>query len=412
MKKLFITLCVLLFTAGAAYAGPGVEMWGQFEVEGIYYDNYFLAPNNTVTWSDYDMELELWLKLIASETTYVTTRFNMLDNVWANQKNGIEADIDLDRSANDDNIAVQRAFLTHLFSNGTKLDVGLMEGDRWGTAFGESEVGRYRIQATHDTPAGTVQAYIQKDVEWGNQGNDDDEDDDADSYGIGLETTIGCMNVMPQIVYSNNSNYVLDQDNDGRKTYQFIVAVTGGKDMLEFEAELAFQNVDYSGIARDDANLYGVYGNLWANLDANKIGLLFAYGNYDNDAMEGFDFGDDLDVTLLLDEAVPVLLNNQDLSGFGDMYAGLTGVVLVQIYGDIAISDKLNVLPSLTYLADNMDGVDATAFEVNLSADYKITDMLTYSAGIAYSKIDAEIGAIDLDDIDSLMVLHRLVLDF
>lgn len=428
MKKLMIVLGVLLFAAGSAVAGANVELWGNMEVEGNYYDNYYLAPNNTITWSDYEMEIELWLKLLASENTFVTTRFNMLDDIWA-QGQGREVDIDLDRSGNDDNIAVERGFLTHIFSNGTKLEAGLMDSDTWGTRFGDNLAGNYRIQATHETAAGTLIGFVQKDRENGSDQtfNNESEDDDSDQIGVGLKTTLGAINFMPQIVYAVDSNLVQDDDNDGRKTTTFTVAVSGGKDNLGFEGEFTYQNVDYSGYTVgltpvDDANLFGVYANVWANMDANKIGLIFAYANYDDEAGQGFDMGDDFDVTILLDEAVPYLFANApfNVNLNPTFYGGLSGLTLAQVYANVAINNRITVMPSLTYFASSDDltvglngpDVDANAYELNVGADYKITDMLTYSAAVAFAKIDAEVGGADIDDIDALRFLHKLSLDF
>ena len=423
MKKLIVVLCVLLFATGSAFAGSNVDVWGSMEIEGNYYDNYYLAPNDAITWSDYEMEIELWLKLIASENTSVTTRFNMLDNVWANG-NRREVDIDLDRGRNDNNIAVERGFLTHLFSNGTKLEAGLMDSDTWGTSFGDSLAGNYRIQVVHDTPAGSVVGFVQKDRENGsNQAADDFEEDDSDQYGIGLKTTLGSINFMPQVVYAVDSNFIGDQDNDGRKITTFTIAVSGGKDNLGFEGECSYQISDYSGLPLSDANTFGVYADLFANLDANRIGLIFAYSSWDEEAGEGFDMGDDFDVTILLDEAVPYMMNgggrpNPNLNP--NAYGGLAGLTLAQVYASIAINNKITVMPSLTYFASSDDlntgpgglDVDANAYELNIAADYKITDMLTYSAAVAFAKIDAEVGGADIDDIDALRFLHKLSLDF
>lgn len=423
MKKFSIILCILLIAAGSAFAGSNVEVWGNMEVGGNYYDNYYLSPNDAITFSDYDMEIELWLKLLASENTFVTTRFNMLDNAWANGTRN-EVDIDLDSSRNDNNIAVERGFLTHIFQNGTKLEAGLMDSDAWGTRFGDNLAGNYRIQGTHETPAGTLAGFIQKDRENGTDQavNNESEDDDADQYGIGLKSAVGTVNVMPQVVYANDSNLVADQDNDGKKTTTFTLALSGGKDILAFEGEASYQIVDYSGAGLpDDANVFGIYANMWANLDANKIGLIFAYSSWDDNAEEGFDMGDDFDITILLDEAIPYLYNGGGRGNVNlepNFYGGLAGMTLAQVYAKMAINNKINVMPSLTYFATSDDltvgatKIDANAYELNLAADYKITDMLTYTAAVAFAKIDAEVGGVNVDDIDALKFLHKLSLDF
>jgi hypothetical protein len=237
--------------------------------------------------------------------------------------------------------------------------------------------------------------------------------DDVNSYGVSLKTALGFVNVMPRLVFSTDRSLTWNQDDDARKTSEFTLALDGEKDFLEFEGEFDYQNVDYSGIAgpKDVGNL-DVYGNIWANLDAGKIGLLFAYGARDDNDEGRFSFGDDLDGAIFLGQTVPTFHSSGVLKPSGLLHHGIAGVTLAQVYARMAIGDKLHVKPSLTYFADKLKKFSADEYEVNLSAGYKITDMMTYEAAIAFSKIDAKADRIDADNIDGMSFFQKFVLDF
>mmetsp|Transcript_28815 Transcript_28815/g.13340 ORF Transcript_28815/g.13340 Transcript_28815/m.13340 type:complete len:106 (+) Transcript_28815:225-542(+) len=101
-------------------------------------------------------------------------------------------------------------------------------------------------------------------------------------------------------------------------------------------------------------------------------------------------------------------------------------MTVFQLYGEMVVSEQLTAGASFTYMTSNWETgdslrkpddpnsilaakfKDATAYEVDATLDYKITDALTYSAGIGIANID-----MDIDDIDQCMrAYHKLVFIF
>ncbi|MFO7965187.1 MAG: hypothetical protein R6U50_14785 [Desulfobacterales bacterium] len=169
----------------------------------------------------------------------------------------------------------------------------------------------------------------------------------------------------------------------------------------------------------DDGNTSGVYADVWASLDANKFGIVLARGNWNKKAGNGL--GEETDFTLLFPNAVPFLLSNYGAATqYPEMADRPNDLTMAQIYARLAVSNKINLIPSLTYFSSNENytsslggpSAGANAYELNLAADYKISDMLTYTAAVAFAKIDVNIGGVDLDEIDSLKWVHKLSLDF
>jgi hypothetical protein len=237
--------------------------------------------------------------------------------------------------------------------------------------------------------------------------------DDFNSYGIRLKSALGFVNIMPQIVFSTDESLVLNQHSDTRKTSEFTLAIDGEKNFLKFEGEFDYQNVDYSGIVgQKSVDTFDIYGNLYANLDGGKIGVLFAYGSRNDNDEARFNFGDDFDGAIFLGETIPAFHASDILKPSGSPYQGIAGVTLAQVYAKLSIGDNLQVKPSLTYFAGNLKNISADSYEVNLSAGYKITDMMTYKAAVAFSKIDAKTDHADDDDIDGMSFLQKFVLDF
>ena len=237
--------------------------------------------------------------------------------------------------------------------------------------------------------------------------------DDFNSYGIRLKSALGFVNIMPQIVFSTDQSLALNHHSDTRRTSEFTLGIDGEKNFLKFEGEFDYQNVDYSGIVgQKSVDTFDIYGNLYANLDGAKIGVLFAYGSRNDNDEAGFNFGDDFDGAIFLGETVSAFHASDILKPSGSPHHGIAGVTLAQVYAKLAIGDNLQVKPSLTYFADNLKNISADSYEVNLSAGYKITDMMTYKAAVAFSKIDAKTDIVDDDDIDGMSFLQKFVLDF
>ncbi|KAA0258330.1 hypothetical protein FHQ18_04000 [Deferribacter autotrophicus] len=408
MKKFLVFLALLAFAA-TSFAVE-LKLSGNFYVRGSYIKNgsdldgdkkVDLQTSNAPSFSYFDQDMNLWAKLVVDEDTWVTTRFAIHDEDW---KNANENDTD-------DNIAAERAWLTHKFATGTKLDAGLMSGGGWGTAFGNDVGGKYRVKITQALPYGSLVAWVQKNAEKGKELQyKDAEKDDSDSYAIGLTFKAGDITIKPLVVYTVDSagtnNAYVDNSTDGKKTTSFDIAAMGKFGVIGFEAEFDYDNVEFDKNYGTDYDVYGIYVNAYTMIDKVKVGGIFAYGSYDKDAQKGYDFDDDFDLTLVLSDWVGF--------GGGD---GLTGMTAYQVYAKAPVMDKLTANASLTYVTSNQEGnstttnylEDATAYEVDLGAAYTIKKGLVYSVAFGYAKIDLD-GQSDPDPV--IRAYHKISLSF
>lgn len=425
MKKfLFALLCVML-TAGFAFA-VDVDLKGMYYVRGSYIDNDSgLSSSSTANYMYYDHELDLTARLLVTDKTRVIVNFEIRDENWnASNTDGskVVAGKDLD-----DNIEFKRVFFSHTFdAYGTVLDAGLMTGGVWATSFGETGQGKYRVKVTQPTEFGPIIALVEKGAELGstNPNLKDSEKDDTDSYAIAMVTKLGPVNVKPLIQYVNGSSAILDQGNDGQTVLAFALGVDGTFGDFGFESEFVVKDYDNGDFdvppapvgTDEDYTLWGLYGNGWWNIGAGKVGLLAAYGNWDDDAGKGFGFGEDF---------TPTLFSGADWASFGGNQ-GFTEYVatsLVQLYGSLALSEELSIWGNGTYMAanadENADGTDnfwqdATGYELNLGLNWKLTDQVTYSIAAGFGEWDLDAGedANDGDPDSFARAYHRFKIDF
>ena len=381
MKKLFIiALVAFLATAGLAGA-TDFTITGSYYSRGTYVDNWdgTAFDNAGDSYGVFDQELSLDTKWTIDDTTGVVARFEIRDDNWA----------DGDDGTRDDNIEVQRAWGYHTFGNGGTLSVGQMTGGAWGTSFADQAGAAYRIKYVLPTSMGTLIGLYQKVAEGTTTNND------YDVYGILGVTKVAGISLFPGVL-------LYDNENTENKAWKFALAAKGGFGNIGWEAEGEFMTFD----AAIDYTLYGLYGNIWAQLDALKIGALAAFGNED----EGnyFDFDDDFTAggALLLGD--DVFMND----AAGQM--ALRGVTLIALYADYAVNDKLSFGVYLGYASShaddnsNMDG--ATATEISGDITYKITPNLTYS--VAAGTAQLEYGSGFSDPEAALEINNKLAFSF
>jgi hypothetical protein len=274
-----------------------------------------------------------------------------------------------------------------------------MTGAAWGTSFGDSATGKYRIKVTQPTEIGPVIAIYEKNHEEGsvNASVEDAEKDDAQGVALAMVTKLGDVNIMPLIQYVDDSSAVLDRGSDGINVLVFALAATGTFGDIGFESEFVVKDYDMGDLSDDvddgtlpigsdeDRTLWGLYGNGWWNIGAGKVGLLAAYGSWDDDSGKGFGMGDDFEPALFA-------ANQADVGGgIGEFY----GVSVVQLYGSLALSEELSINGSGLYWASNAkeqaDGEDnfwrdSDGYEINAGLAWKLTDQVTYSAAAAFGK--------------------------
>jgi hypothetical protein len=418
------------------------DLNGEFSAAGYYWDNYALYSDDTVTHSYYKGYLSLYPKLTVGETS-VIMKIDMRDQVWGTQMaDATGADKDnpdqiynrLNTQDANDNISVERAYLSQKFGENTVLDVGLMSGQWWATKFGDYTQPRYRVKVTQKTPVGVIGALVEKDAEYGTATTEDTEKDDYDSYALFGVTKLGPLNVKPLFFYVDRSSTVPTASSDGLKRLYISVGLDGNLGPIEIESEWTYQDTSYEDLAAlaavnplytfaEDSTVYGAYVNLFKTMDFGKAGLVLVYLGYDEEggplgSGHGLDSRQDFKANLIIGDEI----------GFGSI-AGqsaedLLGMTMVKPYVQgVKINDWLNCDASFAYIMSNQDDysaavagavganpwVDATAWEIDLGLNFKISPNTYYLVDAGYADIDFDEG----DDPDSVMVLkHEILFTF
>jgi hypothetical protein len=396
-----------------------------------------------VTNSYYKGYIDLFPKLKVGDTTLIT-KLEMVDqNPWAKfdssigNKTGSELfDAQYDRSdvstSKNDNISLERAYIHHDFNENLFMEVGLMDGQWWGTTFCDNIAPKYRVKFQGKTPYGAVGALVEKIAETGNSSTEDSEKDDYDAYALYGVTKAGDLTIEPLIFYHVDSAFyrpnvptsattsqtfsALDNGNNGVKVLYLALASKGKVGPLGMEAELGYISRDAKdidlvftsgttptdlGTFDNDWKEYGAYLNLWNDLDFGRIGGRFAYGSYDKDGGmkiitgptsfvyggAGFDFRQDFKSNLILGDEIPL--------GSGSTNEDLTGMTLIQPYVKYVKlgMDKLTGSASFGYIISNQDENKydgLTAWEADLGVQYKFTDNLLYKIDGGYAKISVD----------------------
>ncbi len=425
MKKFMLALLCVLLTAGFAFA-VDVDLKGMYYARGSYISNNdgLQGDNNRdrVDYYYFDHELDMTARLLVTDKTRIIVNMEIHDEDWlAGNTDGAQEDRATDM---DDNIEFKRVFSTHTFdAYGTVLDLGLMTGGAWMTGFGDNANGRYRVKITQPTELGPVIGIYEKNAELG-KGNGnlkDSEKDDSTAYYLAMVTKLGPVNLYPLIGYSDNSAAIIDQGSDGAQTFIFLFGASGTHGDFGWEAEFNYLNTDngdFDPPANDeDFDRYGIYGNAWMNIGAGKVGLLAAYGSWNDDRGAGFGFGEDFTPTIYGADWTNIG-GDQGLSEY-------VAVTMIQLYGSLALSEELSIYGSgLYWMAnadENADGTDnfwkdSDGYEIDLGLDWKLTDQVQYNIGGAFGKIsldDNPANAANGDSPDSFArVYHRFRIDF
>ena len=466
MKKVLCTIALMLLVAGSAYAQVTFSLTGDYWAEGKYWFNYNAGPDQKANYTDtsfgfYEQDINLYPKITVGNTS-LNLALAITDVTWGD---GGKPALSEPAEA-DDNILIERAFITHKFNDMFTLDVGLMDGTQWGTTFADEKQGRWRVKLTARTPVGVVGGLFEKVADIGYEtGDAAGENRDTDHYGLFAITKVGDVFVKPLFFYvdqraSNKSlaegTTLLNANLPGRfnnddfavlgsvlatgdrsllaglsnagsallfandtTMLNLVLAFDGDLGPVSFESEFNYKKYDSEiynplliGALGDDEfdwSVWGVYLNFWKELDAMTPGFLFAYGSWDDkggvgETGYGFCYEDDFDATLILDDEYAW----GNTSG-GD---GMVGMTTLKLYvNDIKTGiDPLTLSGYAAYVISNQEDnayEDATAWEVALGAAYKITDNLTYSVYGAYADIDYDVTGID--DPDSVYLIANAI---
>jgi hypothetical protein len=426
MKKLIALMFAMLFLGAGIAGASDLTMTGSYFVRGTYEDNlaYDAAnPQNDRNYGYYDHELDLITTWKIDDTTFVRARFEMRDQSWGRGSDTVTESVHIGDT--DNNIVVQEVWGQTTFTNGISLRTGLMGAGAWGTSFGNTSTEAFRIFATIPTQIGAVIAILEKPnngaSEAGNSVNG--ESNDIDVYHLALVTKVGDVNIKPIVSFidANNINWGFDS-----QTILAQLSLDGKLGMFGFEADFIYRDVDRTipeagTAATEDYSLFGAYGNIWYQMQALRLGAFAAYGSWDDDAQQGFDFGDDFAPGNLLIMGDDLLGEGAGNVGAPVAEGGMVGAALFGIYGSYAVTDKLTLSAVAAYAKPDRDKAlstganvkkwdDADIYELSAGFAYKITPSLTYDGGIGMAEVNFGDATPDPDTL--VEAFHRLSFNF
>jgi hypothetical protein len=207
---------------------------------------------------------------------------------------------------------------------------------------------------------------------------------------------------------------------------------------LSFESEWVYRDRSFKDLRAlsavnplyafaEDTTTYGAYINVWMPMDFGRPGLTLTYCSWDDEggpfgSGEGLDTRQDFEANIILGDEI----------GFGSAaWAGaedLLGMTMIKPYiSGVKLMDKLTCDASFAYIMSNQDAYsatvaavptigpnrfeDATAWEIDLGLNYRITNNLTYMVDGGYASISYDVTG--FDDPDPVMLLkHELLLSF
>ena len=405
MKKIILALLVVMLAAGSAYAVDVKVVKGSYRIQGSFWGNTGLAATDTADFMAYDQDFDLSVDFVVDETTKVITVIEIAD------EEPMRGDNNQDAWTGDDNILFRQVYLDHKFATGTVLDAGRMPGGTWAFAYMDNGGPRDRVKVTQFFPWGLIVGLVEKDAENGyTDVEKDGEKDDQDTYAIGAVINAGPVAIMPLWFHVISGAVADDQDDDDLIVDYFALALSGNFGMIGFEAEYGFVQWEYDTGLGTDADVNGIYANVWANFEAFKIGGLFMWNSVDDDAGLGMESGGDLDETYLIGEELDLTAAPWSYAGASGA-AGHAGLNCYQVYADFAFGD-FSFGGSLSFYSSNWDGDDTTMMEYNLKAGYKITDNLSYNVGLGVASIDADEDKMANDPDDAVYAFHSLKVSF
>ncbi len=374
MKKLALVLSMLFLFAGIASA-TDLTLTGWFEAQGKYEDNLGATLTDDDALMYYDTELTMNFDWAIADTTSVHLQLETFDMTWGATR----------VLGSDDNVFAEDVWGKHTFASGLEMQIGFFGANSWGTDFADEGGDRWRTKFQMPTGFGTVIGVIEKELEGGTLAAGEA---DFDQYILALVTKAGALTVMPLIQYS-------DLDNANATAWDFALAISGSTGALGYEGEVVYAALD----AATDAEVWGAYGNVWAQMDALKIGGWVAYGSFDEDSGTAFSFGDNFGPggSMIWGDGGYLVTDGQALNTDQNFGGGMA----FGIYGAYTASEALSFTSAFFYFAGDSGAAatmnDDSAYEINVQGKYKVTDALTYSFGAAYAAMDLD-GSADPDD--------------
>jgi hypothetical protein len=431
MKKLIAFAVALLFlSVSGIAAATDVTMSGDYFVRGTYQKNgtgdnamtagikngttVVTAKESGTMW--YDHELNLKLNWEIDDSTIVYSQFDMRDETWGGDslKEGTALNEDSEATL-DSNVVIEKAYVWHKFASKHELTVGLTGTSGWGPSFDNAAADVYRVIYSVPTNVGSILGILQKGSEKSSTATGQGESEDTDAYYLAGSATFGNITISPLLAYVDGGNT--------SKTLKAILPLTGTFGDVGFETEFTVSDINMEKTSEKDYRTYGAYANVWYASGPVKVGMLGAYGSYDDKAKKGQSFGGDFDgggaMIMGVDAGFGGLTEDDDGNLTGTVNDNLTAGRLVALYADYDINDKLSIGGYAGFAkcgiddADNDEWNGAKVWEISADAAYKITDNIKYDvgAGVAQLKLGKAPAGVS-DPEKAYRLFHRLTVNF
>jgi len=399
MRKLLVVLMVLAFAASAF--ALEVKFSGDFMVKQNIQNGFSLvtdkdnrASGDYTNYTYWEQDMNVYTKFIVDKQTTVTMRVAIMDKTW-----GVAT------AANtDDDIQVERAWMTYKFNDMFTLDAGKMTGGAFATSFSDNAGGKDQVKLTVKIPTGKLIAVYRMVAENGAISNV--ETDDTDLYNLAYVGKFG-----PTTAFLRAARVYKDDGASGNEVQTILTAAAmGDYGMFGFEAE--YENLNWktdNDTTRDDVTVYGLYANVYAKVAGWKIGGKYAKGTVkkkDNKTY-AFAFNDDFDGTAILGDQLGFGSGGNHQAVVAGSYnsgadQGLTGMNLYQLYVSGKVMEKIGLSANYSYITSNHEANvtgdneaagytyldDIKAHEYGVSASYALTDATTYSIGASFAKVN------------------------
>jgi len=264
MKK-FLLVSVIVAAAISSYAAD-LKLSGDFYARGTTVKNQALTDGNEIQYSYFDYDLNLKAALVVNEQAQVIVKLTY-DKPYHNSNVTMGSG-----SASDAGLAIENAFLDYKFNTGTIVDVGLMPGGQWASAFGNTEVNVMRVKITQAfSPEFSLLLIYQKNAEFGatqatvgtapnttqqvQAGAKDAEKNDSTTYYAAAIIKAGPLKISPLFAYTlqgiNQDKATALTNSYMYKSATYDLGLSGDFGVIGFDSEFIYSTKDTDKIKDD-----------------------------------------------------------------------------------------------------------------------------------------------------------------
>jgi len=475
VEKIKPALLYLFGKPKEAFNFDNLDLHGEYYAKGAIESNVKGTGKSLESMVVYYHELTISPTIKLRKNTKIFTQIEARDEIWGKNNPTVET-AGSDLAELEENIAFRKAYGRHKFAESAdgkayhEIWAGLMECGVWGTSFKDGAYDGYRARYDLLTKFGLFTGINEK-IKEASDGNAAFEEDDDDIYvlayaaALGLDSpdTFGLMQA-----FAVNRKL----QNQYGDAYNFALSVKGKYKTWEYEGETDLLQMKWNNpkipVYTEDTSTYGAYMNVAKNMGPFKLGILGAYGSFDqtDDYRSGnpltpdnkpnsqggiahhfgYDFnaggalllgdtitfyrtdntGYDPDTVILEylakvdrdEDADKIRIFNTDIrpQGGGD---SLAAGRLVALYADYKVNEQLNFGAYAGYAKCGVDipgdkWTGATAWELSGDATYAILPGLQYEIGAGVGQLS---WGEDSDEADeqpdqAYKVFHKLTFSF